>query len=153
MTDTALGFGSGNRVSASVPGSAHALSILLSLANPCLKDQSAEPKAGVQLPALISPGYLATICNLPLQALYFAFPLISSCTPPATSLSRRTICFKAPYLLGLCLVMSHSEPVSSLLKAVAGDFPGGAVVGNPPAKAGDTGSSPGPGRSHMPRSN
>ena len=31
--------------------------------------------------------------------------------------------------------------------------PGGAVVGNPPANAGDTGSSPGPGRSHMPRSN
>ena len=32
-------------------------------------------------------------------------------------------------------------------------FPGGAVVRNPPANAGDTGSSPGPGRSHMPRSN
>ena len=33
------------------------------------------------------------------------------------------------------------------------DFPGGAVVENPPASAGDTGSTPGPGRSHMPRSN
>ena len=32
-------------------------------------------------------------------------------------------------------------------------FPGGAVVKNLPANAGDTGSSPGPGRSHMPRSN
>ena len=32
-------------------------------------------------------------------------------------------------------------------------FPGGAVVENPPANAGDTGSSPGPGRSHMPQSN
>ena len=32
-------------------------------------------------------------------------------------------------------------------------FPGGAVVKNPPANAGDTGSSPGLGRSHMPRSN
>ena len=32
-------------------------------------------------------------------------------------------------------------------------FPGGAVVENPPADAGDTGSSPGLGRSHMPRSN
>ena len=31
-------------------------------------------------------------------------------------------------------------------------FPGGAVVGNPPANAGDTGSSPGLGGSHMPRS-
>ena len=32
-------------------------------------------------------------------------------------------------------------------------FPGGAVVENLPAKAGDTGPSPGLGRSHMPRSN
>ena len=30
-------------------------------------------------------------------------------------------------------------------------FPGGAVVESPPASAGDTGSSPGLGRSHMPR--
>ena len=34
-----------------------------------------------------------------------------------------------------------------------GDFPGGAVVGNLPANAGDVGSSSGPGRSHMPWSN
>ena len=33
------------------------------------------------------------------------------------------------------------------------DFPGGAVVKNPPANAGDTGWSPGPGRAHMPQSN
>ena len=33
------------------------------------------------------------------------------------------------------------------------DFPGSRVVKNPPANAGDTGSSPGPGRSHMSRSN
>ena len=31
-------------------------------------------------------------------------------------------------------------------------FPGGAVVGSPPADAGDAGSCPVPGRSHMPRS-
>ena len=34
-----------------------------------------------------------------------------------------------------------------------GGFPGGAVVKKPPANARNTGSSPGPGRSHMPRSN
>ena len=33
-----------------------------------------------------------------------------------------------------------------------GGFPRGAVVKNPPANAGDTGSSPGLGGSHMPRS-
>ena len=40
-----------------------------------------------------------------------------------------------------------------LLKKKGGGFPGGAVVENLPANAGDTGSSPGLGRSHMPRSN
>ena len=33
------------------------------------------------------------------------------------------------------------------------DFPGGTEVKNPPANAGDMGVIPGPGRSHMPRSN
>ena len=33
------------------------------------------------------------------------------------------------------------------------DFPGGAVVKNPPANAEDTGSIPHPGRSHMLQSN
>ena len=33
------------------------------------------------------------------------------------------------------------------------DFPGGIVVKNPPANAGDMGSSPGLGRSHMTRNN
>ena len=49
--------------------------------------------------------------------------------------------------LGLCVeVKLTSNPTSR-------DFPGGAVVKNPPAKAGDTGLSPGPGRCHMSRSN
>ena len=42
------------------------------------------------------------------------------------------------------------KPIS-ILKIKWG-FPGGAVVENLPAGAGDTGSSPGLGRSHMPRS-
>ena len=42
--------------------------------------------------------------------------------------------------------------VKLILKITLG-FPGGAVVENLPADAGDTGSSPGLGRSHMPRSN
>ena len=40
-----------------------------------------------------------------------------------------------------------------LLKSKLLDFPGGAVVENPPANEGDMGSSPDPGRSHMPQSN
>ena len=39
------------------------------------------------------------------------------------------------------------------IKTKIGGFPGGAVVESLPANAGDTGSSPGLGRSHMPRSN
>ena len=43
--------------------------------------------------------------------------------------------------------------IPGTIKYTGRDFPGGAVVKNPPAKAGDTGSSPGPERSHMPQSN
>ena len=53
-------------------------------------------------------------------------------------------------LLFLC-----AEPraaANPFLKMFQG-FPGGSVVENLPANAGDTGSSPGLGRSHMPRSN
>ena len=39
--------------------------------------------------------------------------------------------------------------MESKKKKKNGDFPGGTVVKNPPANAQDTGSSPGPGRSHM----
>ena len=39
------------------------------------------------------------------------------------------------------------------LKSDAWGFPGGTVVESLPANAGDTGSSPGLGRSHMPRGN
>ena len=41
----------------------------------------------------------------------------------------------------------------SLIKKMDLDFPGGAVVKNLPANAGDAGSSPGPGRSHTPQNN
>ena len=51
---------------------------------------------------------------------------------------------------------SKKKKVVSVLQtinSIAVGFPGGAVVENLPANAGDTGSSPGLGRSHMPRSN
>ena len=44
------------------------------------------------------------------------------------------------------------EPDSLISKRSLG-FPGGAAVENLPANSGDTGSSPGLGRSHVPRSN
>ena len=49
----------------------------------------------------------------------------------------------------------HSLPAinMNLLKNLLQGFPGGAVVKNPPANVGDMGSSPSPGRPHMPRSN
>ena len=60
------------------------------------------------------------------------------------------------------LFIGHTEELSPQIalkdcseevKKEPGDFPGGAVVKNPPANAGDRGSSPGPGRAHMPQSN
>ena len=49
--------------------------------------------------------------------------------------------------------MVYIKEISDVKVIVAWDFPGGAVVKHLPANAGDTGSSPGPGRSHMPWSN
>ena len=45
------------------------------------------------------------------------------------------------------------HPAKLPFKSERQGFPGGAVVENPPINAGDTGSSPGPGRPHMLRSN
>ena len=61
----------------------------------------------------------------------------------------------------ICLHHHLSTLISTLLHQVkeidknnkVWNLPGGAVAKNPPANAGDTGSSPGLGRSHMPRSN
>ena len=50
-------------------------------------------------------------------------------------------------------MMPGDSTVQSGLKTSIVGFPGGAVVETLPANAGDTGSSPGLGRSHMPRSN
>ena len=55
--------------------------------------------------------------------------------------------------------MSHGDEMYSMGNIVnknkdkMGRFPGGAVVKSPPANAGDTGSSSGPGGSHMLQSN
>ena len=49
-------------------------------------------------------------------------------------------------------IIKLSEKVGCKTKYSLG-FPGGAVVKNLPASSGDTGLSPGPGRSHMPWSN
>ena len=50
----------------------------------------------------------------------------------------------------MCLPSSGVSLLS--FKSKQRGFPGGAVVENLPANAGDTGSSPGLGRSHMPQS-
>ena len=49
--------------------------------------------------------------------------------------------------------LKTNRPQGWNFKNVVQDFPGGAVVKNPPANAGDTCSIPGPARSHMPWSN
>ncbi|KAJ8781231.1 hypothetical protein J1605_011215 [Eschrichtius robustus] len=64
---------------------------------------------------------------------------------------------QTPIIRGL-VKLQYDQVMEDDTKAIKNDnnitdFPGGAVVKNPPAKAGDTGSSPDPGRSHMPQSN
>ena len=50
-------------------------------------------------------------------------------------------------------ILSNKDIKTKQNKTKNRGFPGGAVVKNLPAIAGDTGSIPGPGRSHMLRSN
>ena len=50
-------------------------------------------------------------------------------------------------------ILLGTRRIKKLIIKTWKDFPGGTVVKNPPANAGDTGSIPGPGRSHMLRSN
>ena len=49
--------------------------------------------------------------------------------------------------------MRNLAPQINRKRTDCSGFPGGAVVENLPANAGDTGLSPGLGRSHMPQSN
>ena len=55
--------------------------------------------------------------------------------------------------LGYCWMEAQKAHTGKGINNLGKGFPGGAVVENPPANAGDTGSSPGLGGSHMPRSN
>ena len=54
--------------------------------------------------------------------------------------------------LGKRMEVKIEKMQEMFLKDLEEGFPGGAVVENPPANAGDMGSSPGLGGSHMPRS-
>ena len=56
--------------------------------------------------------------------------------------------FKIAKMTGFMLYIFYN-----FLKKHYEDFPDCTVVKNPPANAGDRGSNPGPGRSHMPWSN
>ena len=59
---------------------------------------------------------------------------------------------KVKRFLLILLVENYYNLLESIVVTVLRGFPGGAVVENLPADAGDTGSSPGLGRSHVPRS-
>ena len=76
---------------------------------------------------------------------------------PRTSTPRGQASMQA-FIVSACVMLAHvllakvchmAKSKRRLHKSMARDFPGGAVVKNPPANAGDTGLSPGLGRSHM----
>ena len=81
--------------------------------------------------------YVVTIYIYFCLALFSFFSLLH--IPPPM-----TIFIMSPSILDFMLLNIKNKP---------GGFPGGTVVRSLPANAGDTGSSPGLGRSHMPRSN
>ena len=63
-----------------------------------------------------------------------------------------SIKFKIMFLLSL-VTTKFTMKIAWFKNGFWGDFPGGAVVKNPPANAGNMSLIPGLGRSHMPRSN
>ena len=75
------------------------------------------------------------------------------------SRQRKELCIKKKspnYWLINNVVLKEDKPeiiLRPLVKSMYGGFPGGAVAESLPANAGDTGSSPGLGRSHVPRGN
>ena len=79
------------------------------------------------------------------------------CAPASYYIAmRRTLFSSLPSLLFSLSIHLHSAnkwTEITMNKTWSLGFPGGAVVENLPANAGDTGSSPGLGRSHMPQSN
>ena len=91
-------------------------------------------------------------------------PQILMCSPGVKILASNTTFHKKKKkhsLLFLCFYDLRQEIAEGLKltnereikKTTILGFPGGTVVENLPANAGDTGSSPGLGRSHMPHSN
>ena len=90
---------------------------------------------------------------------------MGSCPGPGGSHMPRSGWAREPWPLGLhvwslCSATGEAKTVrgprtanktkQTTTKKPNQGFPGGAVVGGPPADAGDTGSCPGPGGSHMP---
>ena len=69
-----------------------------------------------------------------------------------SSASEVWFCFVFSYPVTFSLVVLLNLSDSSIEKLIR-DFPGGTVVKNPPANAGDMDSIPGLGRTHMPQSN
>ena len=67
-----------------------------------------------------------------------------------TIIKAEKVFYLCDFLIGMYRCQKPGE--KNIIKKNEG-FPGGAVVKNPPANARDMGSRPGPGRSHMLRSN
>ena len=72
---------------------------------------------------------------------------------PYDYLERISMCSARMWQGGLKRSLVVSLSLEDTVKSLWRGFPGGSVVKNPPANAEDTGSSLGPGRSHMPQSN
>ena len=94
------------------------------------------------------PSGLDGLLQSRLQLVILIMVLICSLFVVSNCLCFVSLCCTMTLLMLLAILW-----IFYFIRLLSWDFPGGAVVENPPASAGDTGSSPGPGRSHMLRSN
>ena len=96
------------------------------------------------------------LCSIPDGKIQRSISLYLQQAPGTVTVLKDVVGAWSVFLLFMESVILKRESVSRVasLKISPWGFPGGsAVKSNPPADAGDSGSIPGPGRSHMPRSN